>query len=327
VDALMSRISKQFASYKDATIIPVNPPPIRGLGTSAGFDFELEDRGGLGHDALMKARDRLLAMAKKDPNLALVRPNGLDDTATFSIDVDREKAGVFGVALSDIDQTFSIAWGSRYVNNFLDTDGRIKKVYVQADAPFRMNPEDLNFLYVRNAKGAMVPFSSFATGHWTYGPPQLQRYNGVPAIEIQGQAAAGKSTGQAMLAMEAIAKQLPQGIGFEWTGLSLQQQRAGSQAPFFYALSVIVVFLSLAALYESWSIPISVIVVVPIGVLGSLLAATLLGVPNGVYFQVALGWARRTRFSSWNSHASCTSEVAARSRRRSKPRDCACDLS
>jgi multidrug efflux pump len=174
------------------------------------------------------------------------------------------------------------------VNNFLDTDSRIKRVYVQADAPFRMNPEDLNKLYVRNSNGAMVAFSSFATGHWNYGPPQLQRYNGVAAMEIQGNAAAGKSAGQAMLAMEALAKQLPQGIGFEWTGLSLQQQQAGSQAPYFYLLSIIVVFLSLAALYESWGIPISVILVVPIGVLGALIAATLLGVPNGVYFQVAL---------------------------------------
>jgi multidrug efflux pump subunit AcrB len=174
------------------------------------------------------------------------------------------------------------------VNNFLDTDNRIKRVYVQADAPFRMNPEDLEKLYVRNSKGVMVPFSSFSTGHWAYGPPQLQRYNGIAAMEIQGNASAGKSAGQAILAMEALAKQLPAGIGFEWTGLSLQQQQAGSQAPYFYLLSIVVVFLSLAALYESWSIPVSVILVVPIGILGALLSATLLGVPNGVYFQVAL---------------------------------------
>jgi len=288
VQAVVARTNAHFASYKDATIVAVNPPPIRGLGTSSGFDFELEDRGGLGYDALVKAKDQLLALAAKDPNLAQVRYNGVADNPTFRIDVDREKASVLGVALSDIDQTFSYAWGSRYVNNFLDTDNRIKRVYVQADAPFRMNPEDLNKLYVRNAKGGMVAFSSFATGHWTYGPPQLQRYNGVAAMQIQGQAAAGKSAGQAMLAMEALASQLPQGIGFEWTGLSLQQQQAGSQAPYFYALSIIVVFLSLAALYESWSIPISVVLVVPIGVLGALVAATLLGVPNGVYFQVAL---------------------------------------
>jgi len=288
VQAVISRTAAHFASYKDAIITPVNPPAIRGLGTSSGFDFELEDRAGLGYDALLKAKNQLLALAAKDPSLAQVRFSGVVDNPTFRIDVDREKASVLGVALSDIDQTFSYAWGSRYVNNFLDTDNRIKKVYVQADAQFRMNPEDLDRLYVRNSKGVMVPFSSFATGSWTYGPPQLQRYNGVAAMEIQGQAAPGKSAGQAMLAMEALAKQLPSGIGFEWTGISLQQQQAGSQAPYLYALSMLVVFLSLAALYESWSIPISVILVVPIGVLGALLSATLLGVPNGVYFQVAV---------------------------------------
>ena len=288
VQAVILRTAAHFASYKDAIITPVNPPPIRGLGTSSGFDFELEDRGGLGYDALLKAKNQLLALAAKDPSLAQVRFNGVADNPTFRIDVDREKASVLGVALSDIDQTFSYAWGSRYVNNFLDTDNRIKRVYVQADAAFRMNPEDLDRLYVRNSKGVMVPFSSFATGRWTYGPPQLQRYNGVAAMEIQGQAAPGKSAGQAMLAMEALAKQMPAGFGFEWTGISLQQQQAGSQAPYLYALSMLVVFLSLAALYESWSIPISVILVVPIGVLGALLAATLLGVPNGVYFQVAV---------------------------------------
>jgi multidrug efflux pump len=266
----------------------VNPPPIRGLGTSSGFDFELEDRAGLGYDALLKAKNQLLALAAKDPNLAQVRFNGVADNPTFRIDVDREKASVLGVVPSDIDQTFSQAWGSRYVNNFIDTDNRIKRVYVQADAPFRMNPEDLSLLYVRNSKGTMVPFSSFSTGHWTFGPPQLQRYNGVAAMEIQGQASPGKSAGQAMLAMETLAKQMPAGIGFEWTGLSLQQQQAGSQAPYLYALSMLVVFLSLAALYESWTIPISVLLVVPIGVLGALIAATLLGVPNGVYFQVAV---------------------------------------
>jgi hydrophobe/amphiphile efflux-1 (HAE1) family protein len=288
VQALIARTAQHFAGYRDATITPVNPPPIRGLGTSAGFDFELEDRGGLGHDALVQARNQLLDMARSDPNLAQVRANGLDDNATFTIAVDREKASVLGVALADVDQTFSIAWGSRFVNNFLDTDNRIKRVYVQADAPFRMNPEDLNLLYVRNAKGTMTPFTSFAAGRWTYGSPKVERYNGVAALEIQGQAAPGRSTGQAMLAMEALAKRLPQGIGFEWTGLSLQQQQSGSQAPYLYALSVIVVFLSLAALYESWTIPLSVILVLPIGVLGALLAATLVGVPNGVFFQVAL---------------------------------------
>jgi hydrophobe/amphiphile efflux-1 (HAE1) family protein len=288
VQALLSRVTRHYATFKDASITAINPPPIRGLGSSAGFDFELEDRGGVGHDGLMKARSQLLEMAAHDPNLAQVRANGLDDTPTFRVDVDREKASVLGVSLTDVDQTFSISWGSRFVNNFLDTDNRIKRVYVQADAAFRMNPEDLNLLYVRGTNGAMVPFSTIARGAWTYGPPQLQRYNGVSAIELIGQAAPGRSTGQAMLALEALAKKLPSSIGFEWTGISLQQQQAGSQAPLFYALSVIVVFLSLAALYESWSIPISVILVVPIGVLGALLAATLFGMTNGVYFQVGL---------------------------------------
>jgi multidrug efflux pump len=288
VQALSDRISQHFAGYQQAVVIPVNPPPIQGLGTSAGFDFQLEDRGGLGHAALSQARDQLLALAAKDPDLAQVRFNGENDNPTFKVDIDHEKASALGVSLSDIDQTFSISWGSRYVNNFLDTDGRIKKVYVQADAPYRMNPEDLKQLFVRNSQGNMVPFSAFATAHWTYGPPQLQRYNGIPAMEMQGQAAPGRSSGQAMLAMERLAKQLPSGIGYEWTGISLQQQQSGSQAPLLYGLSILVVFLSLAALYESWSIPASVIMVVPLGLLGALAAASLLGKSNDVYFQVGL---------------------------------------
>jgi multidrug efflux pump len=288
VQALTRRLAQHFASYKDATIIPINPPPIRGLGTSSGLDFELEDRGGLGHDKLMQARNQLLALAARDPALAQVRANGQDDNPTFKINIDREKAAALGVSLGDVDQTFSIAWGSRFVNNFLDTDNRIKRVYVQADAPFRMNPQDLNLLYVRNSKGAMVPFSSFATGEWTYGPPKLERYNGVAAMEIQGQAAPGYSSGQAMAAMETLAKKLPAGVGYEWTGISLQQQISGAQAPLLYALSILVVFLSLAALYESWSIPVSVIMGVPFGVLGALAAATLFHMSNDVYFLIGL---------------------------------------
>jgi multidrug efflux pump len=288
LQAIAARVAGHFASYPDAVVTSINPPPIRGLGSSAGFDFQLEDRGGVGHDALMKARDQLLALAKNDPDIAQLRANGLDDTPTFKVDIDREKASVLGVSLTDVDQTFSISWGSRFVNNFLDTDNRIKKVYLQADAPYRMNPEDLQRLYVRGSGGDMVPFSAFATGRWTYGPPQLQRYNGVSSVELIGQAAPGRSTGQAMQAMEALAKKLPASIGLEWTGISLQQQQAGAQAPFFYTLSVLVVFLSLAALYESWAIPISVILVIPIGVLGALLAATAFHMSNGVYFQVGL---------------------------------------
>jgi len=288
VHALIDRVSKNFGSYQDAVVTPINPPPIRGLGTSSGFDFELEDRGGLGHDKLMQARNQLLALAAHDPALAQVRPNGQEDNPTFKINIDREKAAALGVSLADVDQTFSIAWGSRFVNNFLDTDNRIKRVYVQADAPFRMNPQDLNLLYVRNGRGSMVPFSSFATGQWTYGPPKLERYNGVASMEIQGQAAPGYSTGQAMAAMEALAKKLPAGVGYEWTGISLQQQISGAQAPLLYALSILVVFLSLAALYESWSIPVSVIMGVPFGVLGALASATLFHMPNGVYFLIGL---------------------------------------
>jgi len=286
--AVLARMAKHFASYQDAVIVPINPPAIAALGTASGFDLELEDRAGLGHDKLMQARDQLVTMARQDPNLALVRPNGLNDNPTYKIDIDREKASAFGINLSDVDQTFSIAWGSRYVNNFLDTDGRIKKVYVQADVPYRMNPEDLKSLYVRNTKGSMVPFTSFASGSWSYGSPKLERYNGVSSMEIQGQAAPGKSTGQAMTEMQNLMQKLPAGIGYEWTGVSLQEQQSGSQAPLLYALSILVVFLSLAALYESWTVPISVIMVVPLGILGALAAATALHLENDVYFQVGL---------------------------------------
>jgi multidrug efflux pump len=288
VGALVGRMYGHFASYKDALIIPINPPSIPELGTAAGFDFELEDRSGLGHEKLMQARNMLLGMAAKDPTLAQVRPNGLNDTPQFKVDIDREKANALGVPAADIDQTFSIAWGSSYVNNFLDVDNRIKKVYVQGDSKFRMNPEDLNAWYLRNSSGGMVPFGAFGSGKWIFGSPKLERYNGISAVEIQGAAAPGKSTGQAMKAIEAIAAKLPAGIGYEWTGLSYQEIQSGSQAPILYGISILVVFLCLAALYESWSIPFSVIMVVPLGVLGALLAATLRGLENDVFFQVGL---------------------------------------
>jgi len=288
VDALSDRIKKRFASSNVAIIFPTSPPPIRGLGNAAGFDLQLQDRGGLGHDVLAQARDQLLAAARSHPALAQVRYNGVADSPGFKVDVDREKAGAFGVAPADIDQAFSIAWGSRYVNNFLDTDNRIKRVYVQADAPFRMNPEDLGKLYVRSQSGSMVPLTAVASGQWTSGPSQLQRYNGVESMNIQGQGAAGRSSGEAMEAMEELAKALPKGIGIAWTGTSYQQQQSGNQAPLLYALSILVVFLSLAALYESWSIPVAVILVVPIGVLGALAATMARGLTNDVYFQVGL---------------------------------------
>jgi len=286
--ALVGRISKHFAGYQGALVIPINPPAITELGTASGFDLELEDKGGLGHDKLMAARNQLLAMAAKDPVLALVRPNGLNDTPEYDVTIDHEKAAALGVSLAAINQTFSIAWASQYVDNFLDTDGRIKKVYVQADAPYRMNPEDLNLFYVRNAQNNMVPFSTFASGKWSYGSPKLERYNGISSIEIQGQAVPGKSSGEAMDEMERLIKKLPPGIGYEWTGLSYQERASGSQAPMLYTISILVVFLSLAALYESWSIPFSVLLVVPLGVIGALLATTVRGLENDVYFQVGL---------------------------------------
>ncbi|AXF04835.1 efflux RND transporter permease subunit [Paraburkholderia hospita] len=288
VQALVGRVFAHYASYKDATVLAVNPPSIPELGTASGFDFELTDNAGLGHDALMAARNQLLGMAAKDPSLALVRPNGLSDTPQFKVDIDREKAQALGVTVSDIDQTFSIAWASAYVNNFLDTDGRIKKVYLQGDAPFRMTPEDMSKWYVRGSSGSMMPLTSVASGHWVYGSPKLERYNGISSVEIQGQASAGKSTGQAMSAMEALAVKLPQGIGYEWTGLSFQERQSGSQAPILYGISILVVFLCLAALYESWSIPFAVILVVPLGVIGALLAVTMRGLENDVFFQVGL---------------------------------------
>ncbi|MEA3119817.1 MAG: multidrug efflux pump [Paraburkholderia sp.] len=288
VQAIIQRMFVHYATYKDAMVIPFNPPSIPELGTASGFDFELTDNAGRGHDALMAARNQLLGMAAADPTLALVRPNGLNDTPQFKVNIDREKAQALGVTSQAIDQTFSIAWASQYVNNFLDTDNRIKKVYVQADAPFRMSPEDMSQWYVRNGLGGMVPFTAFSSGHWTFGSPKLERYNGISAMEIQGQAAAGKSTGQAMQAMERIAAKLPEGIGYAWTGLSYQEIQSGSQAPILYGISILVVFLCLAALYESWSIPFSVIMVVPLGVIGALLAATLRGLENDVFFQVGL---------------------------------------
>ncbi|MDR5802951.1 MULTISPECIES: efflux RND transporter permease subunit [unclassified Caballeronia] len=288
VQALVGRTFGQFAGYRNALVFPVNPPSIPELGTASGFDFELEDRGGVGHEKLMEARGMLLGLAAKDPSLAQVRPNGLNDTPQFKVDIDREKALAQGVSASDIDQTFSIAWASSFVNNFLDVDSRIKKVYLQGDAPFRMSPDNINSWYVRNNAGSMVPFSSFATGRWSFGSPKLERYNGNSSVEIQGMAAPGRSTGQAMQAIEAIAAKLPAGIGYEWTGLSFQQIQSGSQAPVLYGISILVVFLCLAALYESWSIPFSVIMVVPLGVVGALLAVTLRGLENDVYFQVGL---------------------------------------
>ncbi|EDD4208952.1 efflux RND transporter permease subunit [Salmonella enterica] len=288
VEAVIARATRAFSQIRDGLVFPFNMPAIVELGTATGFDFELIDQGGLGHDALTKARNQLLGMVAKHPDLLVrVRPNGLEDTPQFKLDVDQEKAQALGVSLSDINETISAALGGYYVNDFIDR-GRVKKVYVQADAKFRMLPGDINNLYVRSANGEMVPFSTFSSARWIYGSPRLERYNGMPSMELLGEAAPGRSTGEAMSLMENLASQLPNGIGYDWTGMSYQERLSGNQAPALYAISLIVVFLCLAALYESWSIPFSVMLVVPLGVVGALLAASLRGLNNDVYFQVGL---------------------------------------
>ncbi|EAA3153334.1 efflux RND transporter permease subunit [Salmonella enterica] len=288
VEAVIARATRAFSQIRDGLVFPFNMPAIVELGTATGFDFELIDQGGLGHDALTKARNQLLGMVAKHPDLLVrVRPNGLEDTPQFKLDVDQEKAQALGVSLSDINETISAALGGYYVNDFIDR-GRVKKVYVQADAQFRMLPGDINNLYVRSANGEMVPFSTFSSARWIYGSPRLERYNGMPSMELLGEAAPGRSTGETMSLMENLASQLPNGIGYDWTGMSYQERLSGNQAPALYAISLIVVFLCLAALYESWSIPFSVMLVVPLGVVGALLAASLRGLNNDVYFQVGL---------------------------------------
>ena len=287
VMAIADRAMGALSQIKDGVIFAFAPPAVLELGNAKGFDLYLQDQSGLGHEQLTQARNQLLALAAQDPNLVAVRPNGQDDTPQYRIEIDQAKAGALGLSMAQVNSTLSAAWGGAYVNDFIDK-GRVKKVYVQAEAASRMVPEDLQKWYARNASGQMVPFSAFATAHWEYGSPRLERYNGIPAVQIQGEPAPGVSSGDAMLAMEAIAAQLPAGFGIEWTGLSYQERMSGAQAPALYAISLIVVFLCLAALYESWSIPFSVMLVVPLGVLGALLAATGRGMSNDVYFQVGL---------------------------------------
>lgn len=287
VFALSGRAMGAFQQIKDAMVFAFYPPPIRELGNASGFDMQLVDRGGLGHEALMKARNQLLGMASQNPKLQGVRPNGLDDVAQYKIAIDNEKAGALGLSIADINQTLQTAWGSAYVNDFLDK-GRIKKVYMQADTPYRMMPDDVDLWYVRNDKGEMVPFNSFSSAKWQYGSPKLERFNGVSSVNIQGGAAPGVSTGEAMAEMEAMVEKLPDGFGIEWVGLSYEERLSGAQAPALYLLSVIVIFLCLAALYESWSVPFSVMLSVPLGIIGAVVAAKLFGLSNDVYFQVGL---------------------------------------
>jgi hydrophobe/amphiphile efflux-1 (HAE1) family protein len=279
---------REFSKIRSALVFAFAPPAVVELGTSKGFDFELLDRGSLGHAELMAARNQLLGMAARDPVLTKVRPNGMEDVSEYRVDVDWEKAGALGVPITSINNTISAAFGSAYVNDFIQ-GGRVKRVFVQADAPFRMLPTDLKKLYVRNAAGKMVPFYSFASGgHWTSGSPKLDRFNGFPSLNILGEAAPGRSSGEAMAAMEEFVKKLPRGVGFDWTGLSYQERMAGGQTGLLYAFSILVIFLCLAALYESWPIPISILLALPLGAIGGVIGSSLRGLPNDVYFQIGL---------------------------------------
>ncbi|KMY68370.1 multidrug transporter [Desulfocarbo indianensis] len=285
--AIAGRAMGAFSKIKDAMVFAFPPPAVLELGNATGFDFQLQDRGGLGHEKLMEIRNQLLGMAAQDPRLVRVRPNGMEDVTEYRIDVDWAKAGAQGVPIASIHNAIAASFGSSYVNDFIQA-GRVKRVYIQADAPYRMLPGDLEKLYVRNNAGKMVPFASFASGRWTMGSPKLERYNAFPSINIWGEPAPGRSSGEAMQAMEEIVAKLPQGIGYDWTGLSYQERMAGSQAPLLYAFSIFVIFLCLAALYESWPIPISILMTLPLGVIGGVIASSMQGLPNDVYFQIGL---------------------------------------
>ena len=285
--SIAGRAMGHFFPQRDAQVFAIVPPSVQELGNATGFDLELEDRGNVGHDGLMAARNQLLGLAAKNPLLLGVRPNSLDDTPQVHVDIDQAKASALGVSLADINSTLSAAWGSSYINDFIDR-GRVKRVYMQGDASYRMTPQDLDRWYVRSVNGSMAPFSSFATSRWTVGPAALTRYNGLPAIELQGQGAPGVSTGTATAEMRKLAQQLPKDVGLEATGLSYQEELSGSQAPALYALSILVIYLCLAALYESWAIPLSVMMVIPLGVVGALALTSLRGLFNDIYFQVGL---------------------------------------
>ncbi|MGL4860375.1 MAG: efflux RND transporter permease subunit, partial [Enterobacteriaceae bacterium] len=288
VSAIVGRANQALSQIKDGFVFSFNLPAILELGSATGFDFQLIDQAGLGHEALIQARNQLLGMTMQHPDvLRGVRPNGMDDVPQYKLEIDKEKASSLGVSISDINQTISSSMGGLYVNDFVDR-GRVKRVYIQGQAQYRMAPKDIDNWYVRANNGKMVPFSAFSSAHWVYGSPRLERYNGLPSVEILGEAAPGKSTGEAMELMEKLASQLPKGIGYDWTGMSYQERLSGNQAPALYAISLVVVFLCLAALYESWSVPFSVMMVVPLGIIGALLAATGRGMENDVYFQVGL---------------------------------------
>ena len=285
--AVAGRAMAAFSGIRDGLAFAFSPPAVVELGQANGFDFMLQDRGGLGHAKLMEARGQLLGMAMKNPKLVAVRPNGQEDAPQFKLDIDDVRAGALGVSLAEINSVLATAWGSSYVNDFIQ-NGRVKKVYLQGDPKYRMLPEDINNWHVRNKTGDMVPFSAFATARWEYGSPRLERFNGIPSVQIMGQAAPGLSTGEAMAEMEQMAAQLPPGIGYEWTGLSYEEKRAGAQAPALYAISLLVVFLAVAALYESWTIPFVNLLMLPLGLVGAVTAVKLRMLPNDIYLQIGL---------------------------------------
>ncbi|QFQ88344.1 efflux RND transporter permease subunit [Paracoccus kondratievae] len=287
VQAIAQRAFPALMGIRDALVFPIVPPSVIELGNVSGFDFYLQARGGQTHEQLLDARNQLLGMSGQDGRIAQARPNGLEDAAQYHLDIDWRKAGAMGVTATDVGSLLSVAWAGRYVNDFIDR-GRIKRVYVQGDSDSRSLPTDIDKWRVRNNSGGLVPFSNFAVGRWSYGPQGLDRYNGVPAMQIQGSPGPGVSSGQAMAAIEELAAQLPAGFNVAWTGLSLEEQQAGNQTLLLYSLSLAVVFLCLAALYESWSIPFAVMLAMPIGVLGALIGAWLGGFDNGVFFQVGL---------------------------------------
>ena len=287
VNAVSGRAMMALGGIKDAFVFAFAPPAMPELGTAAGFAFYLKDSAGQGHEALVAARNQLLGAAAQSPLLANVRPNGQDDTPQLRLDIDHEKAGALGLSVATINATLSAAWGGQYIDDFIDR-GRVKRVMLQADAPFRMVPDDFNRWSVRNNAGEMVPFAAFGTSSWDYGSPRLERYNGVPAMQIQGEAKPGESSGEAMAEVERLVAQLPAGFDIEWTGLSYQERESGSQTPLLYTLSLLIVFLCLAALYESWTIPTAVLMIVPLGILGTALASTMRGMERDVYFQVAM---------------------------------------
>ena len=287
VKNIVGRAMGSFSQIRDAFVFAFAPPAVLELGNASGFDLQLQDQGGLGHEALMGARNQLLGMASKSPLLAGVRPNGQDDTPQYKITVDQQKANALGLSIAEVNRVLSTGWGSAYVNDFVDR-GRVKKVFLQGQPDSRMAPEDLGKWFVRNNNGEMVPFSAFASGKWIYASPRLERFNGISSVNVQGAPAPGGSSGAAMAEMEKLAAQLPPGIGFEWTGLSVEERDSGSQTPVLYTLSLLMVFLCLAALYESWSVPFSVLLVVPLGVIGTVLATWGFHLSNDVYFQVGL---------------------------------------